>query len=148
MDIYPTAAALAGAALPEGRVADGHDLADLLAGGEGTDSPYDETGFFYYHMQQLQAVRSGDWKLYLPLERKIRNLRGIVEGSDGCYLRLYDVRHDIGETTEVSALHPDVVGRLTAMAEAARVDIGDWDREGARQRPAGWVDNPTPRLLG
>ena len=85
-------------------------------------------------MQQLQAVRSGPWKLYLPLDHNIRNLRGKVEGSDGSYLRLYDVRHDIGETREVS----DSIRRSSnglALAENARKDLGDlgsrWDRSTA-----------------
>jgi arylsulfatase A len=147
MDFLPTAARLAGGAPPGDRTIDGHDLGAVLSGQAGDDSPYDENGFFYYHMQQLQAVRSGPWKLYLPLKHKIRNLRGKVEGSDGCYLRLYDVRRDLGENGEVSARHPEVVKRLTTLAEHARRDLGDWDREGADQRPAGWVQEPRPQVL-
>ena len=60
---------------------------------------------------------------------------------------LYDVRNDVGETREVSAEHPEVVKRVLNLAENARRDLGDWDREGANQRPAGWVAEPTPRLL-
>ena len=60
---------------------------------------------------------------------------------------LYDVRNDLGETLEISAKHPEVVDRLMAMAESARGNLGDWDREGADQRVAGWVDDPRPQLL-
>ena len=98
-------------------------------------------------MHQLQAVRSGPWKLYLPLENKIRNLRGDYTQGEKTAAELYDVRKDPAETREVAADHPDVVERLLALAEKARQDLGDWDRNGANQRPAGWVADPTPRVL-
>ena len=44
-------------------------------------------------------------------------------------------------------LDPDVVQRLLSLAERARADLGDTDRKGANQRPAGWVDDPKPWLL-
>ena len=37
-------------------------------------SPWDGEGFCFYHMEQLQAVRAGPWKLYLPLDEKRNNL--------------------------------------------------------------------------
>ncbi|MBT4503719.1 MAG: sulfatase [Gemmatimonadetes bacterium] len=147
MDILPTVAHLAGAQPPDDRVIDGQDIRPILFDEPDSGSAYDEVGFFYYHMQQLQAVRSGPWKLYLPLDEKLSNLRGIVEGCEPADAELYDVRNDLGETREVSAEYPEVVERLTALAEKAREDLGDWDREGANQREAGWVDDPRPQVL-
>lgn len=46
----------------------------------------------------------------------------------------------------MSAQHPDVVKRLLALADAIRDEIGDVDRPGRGQRPAGWVENPQPLL--
>ena len=147
MDILPTVAHLAGAQPPDDRVIDGQDIRPILFDEPDSGSAYDEVGFFSYHMQQLQAVRSGPWKLYLPLDEKLSNLRGIVEGCEPADAELYDVRNDLGETREVSAEYPEVVERLTALAEKAREDLGDWDREGANQREAGWVDDPRPQVL-
>jgi arylsulfatase A-like enzyme len=147
MDITPTAAYLAGTHPPDDRIIDGYDIRTILFDEPDSVSPYDNAGFFYYHMQQLQAVRSGPWKLYLPLEKKLNNLRGVLEGCVSAEVELYNVRTDLGETREVSAEHPDVVERLTALAAAAREDLGDWDCEGANQRAAGWVEDPQPRLL-
>ena len=97
----------------------------------------------YYRMEQLQAVRSGPWKLYLPLSEKfIANNRRTTPAS----LQLFDVRNDVGEAREVSAEHADVVQRLTALADAARLELGDKDRPGRGQRPAGYVANPTPLI--
>ena len=56
------------AARPDDR-RQGHLGADVRSA--SAKSPHDETGFYYYRMDQLQAVRSGPWKLYLPLENRI-----------------------------------------------------------------------------
>lgn len=147
MDILPTAAHLAGTHPPADRIIDGHDIRSILFNEPNAKSPYDDPGFFYYYMQQLQAVRSGQWKLYLPLKKKLRNLHGVFENCEGMNTELYDVRNDLGETREVSAEHPEVVERLLVLAEGAREDLGDWDREGTNQRVAGWVDDPKPQVL-
>lgn len=143
MDVLPTCIALAGGKLPKDRIIDGQDLRPMLLG-ERFDSRYDEIGFFYYMLGQLQAVRAGPWKVYLPLERKIANLRRQEEKSTA---QLFDVRHDLGETREVSAEHPEVVARLTSLAERARDDLGDEGRGGKNQRPAGHLDHPKPQLF-
>jgi len=144
MDWLPTFAHLAGTQPPEDRIIDGHDLRPLLFGDSAARSRYDATGFFYYFMDQLQAVRAGQWKLCLPLEEKRTDLGGKVAASEAA---LFDVRNDLGETMEVAGEHPEVVVRLLALAEEARADLGDRGRQGTGQRPAGWIDDPEPRLL-
>jgi arylsulfatase A-like enzyme len=142
MDLMPTFAHLAGTQPPADRRIDGRDIRPLLFGRAGAKSPYEV--FYYYHMEQLQAVRAGKWKLHL-----VRLGRGRAKKSDRPESeppRLYDLQTDIGETTDVSARHPDVVRRLSGLAEEARKDLGDLGREGENQRPAGRVDNPTPRV--
>jgi len=47
----------------------------------------------------------------------------------------------------VAADHPEVVRRLTPLAEKAREELGDVDRPGKGRRPVGRVANPTPRIL-
>jgi hypothetical protein len=39
------------------------------------------------------------------------------------------------------------VKRLLSLAEKAREDLGDVDRPGSNQRPAGFVADPTARRL-
>ena len=68
-----------------------------------------------------------------------------VEIGDGL---LYDLAADPGETTNVFDQHPGVVERLLVYAEQAREELGDTDRPGKGVRPAGMVDNPTPRVMG
>ncbi len=140
MDLLPTLAALAGAPLPPQPI-DGHDIRPLLFAVPGAKSPWDEVGLYYYRMEQLQAVRAGPWKLYLELPNKFTTLNRKTAPAK---LALYDVRHDVAEEREAAAQNPEVVQRLLKMAERARAELGDMDKPGSGQRPAGWVANPMP----
>ncbi|MCH5378263.1 MAG: sulfatase-like hydrolase/transferase, partial [Planctomycetes bacterium] len=140
MDWLPTFARLAGGSPPADRTVDGHDIWPLLHG-DSDDSPYE--AFFYYHMDQLQAVRSGKWKLYLPLPAKRIDLRAKTAASKA---QLFDLQADIGETTDVASAHPEIVALLSGYADAARQDLGDAGREGRNRRPVGHVSDPTPRI--
>jgi arylsulfatase A-like enzyme len=129
MDLYPTLAAVCGGQTPTDRIIDGRDIQDLWY----DDAPSPHEAFFYYSMNDLEAVRSGRWKLHFSKRGKERPA-------------LFDLDADIGETTDVIADHPDVVDRLEALAEGARAALGDarLDRVGAEIRPAGRVENPKP----
>ncbi len=87
MDFLPTFARLAGATLPTDRVLDGHDISSLLTGEQTVaNSPYER--FFYYRSGELQAVRSGKWKLHVP--HGYPSIHGAeigVDGSVGRYAR-------------------------------------------------------------
>jgi len=142
MDLLPTFAGLAGAEVPTDRIIDGHDILPLMTGVVGAHSPYE--AFYYYYMAQLQAVRSGKWKLYLPLQAKWQNFSGRTTASAA---ELYDLEADLRETRNLAKANPEVVARMLALAEKAREDIGDIDRQGKNQRPAGFVADPTARRL-
>ena len=118
---------------------DGKDIWPLLAGTPGARSPHE--AFYYYTQEQLQAVRSGRWKLYLPLEKR-RARSGKVE-SVADSARLYDVVDDPGEKQNVAAAHTPIPSpRCLKLADIARAEIGDLGRPGRGQRPAGWVADP------
>jgi arylsulfatase A-like enzyme len=142
MDLLPTFARLAGAEAPKDRVIDGYDIWPLMAGDINANSPYE--AFYYYYAGQIQAVRSGRWKLHLPLAAKCRNFRGDTVASEA---ELYDLKTDVGETKNLIWEHPDILRRLLTLAEKARVDLGDVNRPGTHQRPAGTVVNPSARVL-
>jgi arylsulfatase A-like enzyme len=142
MDLLPTFAKLAGGKAPTDRKIDGHDIWPLLAATPNAKTPY--AAFYYYHMDQLQAVRDDRWKLHLSLANKSTNLRDATASSSA---RLYDLDNDIGETNNVASANPEVVQRLEALAELARKDLGDRDRRGANERPVGRVESPKPQLL-
>ena len=141
IDLLPTFAKLAGTTAPADRTIDGRDIWPILNGQPEATSPHE--AFYYYQMDQLQAVRSGRWKLFVPLASKKRNW-GKPEGKTE--LKLFDLVADIHEDHNVAAAHPKVVARLLQWAERARTELGDMERTGTGQRPAGWVDKPSPRL--
>ncbi|MDH3294499.1 MAG: sulfatase, partial [Acidimicrobiia bacterium] len=135
MDLYPTIAAWCGVNLPADRVIDGRDVTDVLSGAS-TESPHE--AFYYYSGPNLEAVRSGRWKLHVH--------KGTTMTSSGeATEELYDLADDIGETTNLAADHPDIVARLRSLVDQARHDLGDGATgvEGRGCRPAGRVDNPT-----
>jgi arylsulfatase A-like enzyme len=140
MDMLPTFAFLAQANRSGPGPIDGKNIWPILAGQPNARSPHQ--AFYYYYLDQLQAVRSGPWKLCLPLSR--RRTFGKVENVP---LRLYDVAQDPAEAHDLAAAHPDVVRALEALAADARRDIGDGDQPGVGQRPAGRVANPQPVVL-
>ena len=142
LDLLPTFARLAGTQPPADRVIDGLDIWPVLSGQPGAKSPHEV--FYYYQMDQLQAVRSGPWKLFVPMEAKKRNW-GSPEGKTE--LKLFNLTEDIHEDRNVAAVHPEIVALLTAFADKAREDLGDMERPGKGQRPAGWVEKPAPRLM-
>ncbi len=79
IDLLPTIARLIGAELPEHKI-DGLDIWPLFAGEPGAKNPHDAY-FFYYDANELQAVRSGDWKLFFP--HSSRTMDGQEPGKDG-----------------------------------------------------------------
>ena len=136
MDILPTFANLAGTSAPQDRKIDGHDIHSILFG-ESETTPYQ--AFYYYYTAHLQCVRSGDWKLRF----KQTGQKGAQTATEPS---LYNLRTDIGETTDVASQNPEVVERLLELAEKARADLGDGERAGSGQRPAGHVKNPKTLL--
>jgi len=138
MDLLPTIASLAGAVIPSGKIIDGKDVWPLWLGAAGAKTPHEV--FYYYMDEQLQAVRSGKWKLHLPLQKVYRK-------SKGRPMKLIDLSADPGETHDLSRDHPKVVQRLMDLAQKARSELGDLGQAGSGRRAAGYVNQPTPQVL-
>ena len=155
IDVLPTIASLAGVELPKDRIIDGKDIWPLMSGEPGAKSPHE--AYYFYYGRDLQAVRSGRWKLHFP--HGYRSLDGRPGGTGGKPVRytqkriglaLFDLVDDIGETTNLADQHPEVVQRLKALAEKARDDLGDsaMKRKGKNVRQPGRLEKGEPTLLG
>jgi arylsulfatase A-like enzyme len=145
IDLLPTFAHLTGAPLPPRKI-DGLNVWPLLAAQPGAKNPH-AAYFTWYTDNQLQAVRSGQWKLLLP--HTYRTLEGRADGRDGIPAKygsstlkeaqLFDLSVDRVEAKDVAAQNPGVVRRLLALAEDARAELGDslTKRQGTGVRAAG-----------
>ena len=140
MDVMPTFAILAGAAVPTDRVIDGDDIRHLFHGHFEEADP--DKAYFYYLRIHLQAVRQGNWKLHLPREKEpigaapfSRNTH--IAPADRIGFSdpfLVDLESDLGETTNVADKNPRVVERLLDLAKSMRRDLGDYDHVGENMR--------------
>jgi arylsulfatase A len=146
IDVLPTIAKIIGAELPKLPI-DGKDIGDLLMAKPGAKSPQ-EAYFHYYAQNELQAVRSGKWKLILPHNaRMIEEREPGKEGKPAGYKQvklermLFDLDADVGETKNIAEQNPDVVKTMLAQAERARADLGDTltMRKGSGTREPGRV---------
>lgn len=144
IDVFPTVAELVGAAPPPHPL-DGRSLWPLLSGQRGARSP--QEAYFIYWGQELQAVRSGPWKLHFAHTYPQPSPAG-GGGLPGKYATLriepalFNLGEDPREVVDVAARHPDVVIRLRALADKARADLGDsaTKQAGAGVRPVGRLE--------
>ncbi|MBN1611065.1 MAG: sulfatase [Polyangiaceae bacterium] len=133
MDLLPTIAAITGASLPRWPI-DGRSILPILEAQPGAASPHEAV--YFYDAVELQAVRSGPWKLHLPHRYPTVAQPG-MDGSPGqeewrdLELSLFDLDADPGETTNVAAQHPELVSQLMEAAAAFDADIKK------NQRPVG-----------
>lgn len=164
IDWLPTLTEAVGGRRPERKI-DGLSVMPLLRGEVGAKSPHE--ALFFYAGNELHAVRSGQWKLHFahpylttagepgrggkPSNWGKGAPRSITDSSMDAIasrhgqrvaqleLSLFDLSSDPGESKNVAAEHPDVVARLTALAEPVRRELGDslTGVEGQNRRPAG-----------
>lgn len=142
MDMLPTIAQLVKGNLPTDRKLDGYNIYDLMTG-ESSQSLYEV--FYYYQLEQLQAVRKGSWKLHLPLDSMYGNFH-TAKIIDGRSPALYNLEQDISESNNLADQYPEIVEELLLEAEAARQDLGDMGVVGKGVRPAAIVENPIVQL--
>ncbi len=104
LDIFATAAAVAGAHVPTDRPIDGVNLMPHVTG-KGSSPPHDKL-YWRTGGGQAFAVRQGNWKLV-----KIGNRT-----------ELYDIEADIAESKDAAAAKPEILGRLESARQA-------WNRQ-------------------
>jgi arylsulfatase A-like enzyme len=143
MDLFPTLSEAIQVPLPNDRVYDGASLMPLLEG-DRWQRPA-TTPFYYYNCENLQAVRSGDWKLHLP--RAEEQIPFWDKNKAFCQMDqpvLYDLRNDRAESRDVAADHPEIVERMTAIAQGVREELGEYMARGHGQRATGSVIDRAP----
>jgi arylsulfatase A-like enzyme len=128
-DVFPTIVKLANAKLPSGRAIDGRDIWPWISGQRTTGEPHEVLYFYSINGAALQAIESGPWKLTLPHQSfHAIGGRGGERGTQETIdmpLSLFDLQHDIGETTNIADERPEIVQKLMKYVEQARDDLGD-----------------------
>jgi arylsulfatase A-like enzyme len=117
LDILPTALAAAGIDMKPEWMLDGVDLGSFLTG-KPSRAPRDP---FYWRFGNQMAVRKGDWKL-------VKYDLAAEGGTGTSAVKLYNLKDDVGEATDLAAKHPDTVKDLQAA----------WDTWNAANVPPLW----------
>ena len=143
IDLLPTFVSLAGGTVPKDKPIDGVDISKLLLGQSDEAA---RPAHFYYLRYELQAVRSGPWKLALKPQDFSMSFKedATHHGEHKPGLRLYNLATDIGEIKDVSAQNPEIVKELKVLADREAATLCDGSANGPGVRPPGRVENPQP----
>lgn len=104
LDWLPTFAHVAGAPLPKGTVLDGENMTPVLTG----KSPGKERTFFYWNVDELEAVRHGPWKLRVVKQQQAS---------------LHNLEVDPSEKHDQAAQAPERVAQMLAVLERHRAEM-------------------------
>lgn len=163
-DLLPTIAALTHGKLSDRKI-DGKNILPLLEGKPDAKSPHE--ALVFYGGDELQAIRSGPWKLHFPhpyitvdgepgrdgkparfgqMKPKAITQSGIAGIAsrhgyrvENIDLSLFNLKDDPSETHDVAQEHPEIVERLKKLAEPTRKELGDslLKVKGSENRPLG-----------
>jgi arylsulfatase A-like enzyme len=126
-DLLPTFCDIAGVKPPHDRVLDGVSLLPVMLDKVDAMPPRESV------IMDDSTIRLGDWKLFLQAEKPGGKRK--KDGKEAPAGSLYNVASDPGETTDVSAAHPEVVQRLRVVAEAFEKELA------ANSRPIGRLES-------
>jgi arylsulfatase A-like enzyme len=102
LDVMPTLAGLLGRPLQTARSIDGIDCSKVLRNGGNT--PVKD---YYWAWRDHEVARTGRWKLFQYIGRT----------------ELYDMRHDVKESSNVASANPGVVAQLSRRIRTWREDL-------------------------
>lgn len=132
MDWFPTFMQLARAKLPDNRILDGSDLSDvILKKGQRANEE-----FFFFQGARISACRSGDFKLILP--DGLRKGNQYVPDVAAHDTLLFNLRKDIGETTNLVKSNPEKVDQMSYNLDEFRVSISKLKGKAGEPRPKDW----------
>ncbi|MCH7688810.1 MAG: arylsulfatase [Planctomycetes bacterium] len=110
-DFLATAADIAG--IKEVPKTDGISFLPAILGKAEEQKQHKYLYWEFYERGSAQGVRMGDWK-------------GIVKPLGGNNIELYNVKDDIGETTDIAEQHPDIVAKIRVAIKESHVPSPLW----------------------
>ena len=133
MDIFPTAAALAGGNAPDSYGLNGVNILPALKGEDLDYRP--RQSYFYYSLTSLQAVRMDNWKLVLPRAKNSPHLLWLGKYMDRVEKpMLFNLKLDASEQNDLATERPDLVAKMLLEVERGREEFGDYNRIGTSSR--------------
>jgi arylsulfatase len=132
VDLYPTLAALAGAAMPSDRPIDGIDQSAFLLDAQAHSA---REGFVYYIKQELRAAKWRDWKLHMVWEREPNDGANHLESP-----LLFNLTRDPKEETDLNTEASWARGPIRRMIHAFQETLKDHP-----PIPPGAADSYVPR---
>ena len=121
IDMLPTLAGIASAAVPNDRTIDGRDILPLMKGGD--TSPHEQLIFF--NGNDVVGIRDARYRLVLNTYYRTFDVPFERFGS----LLLFDLEKDPQERFSYAREYPDVVARLTEGVERIRADVAGLEKE-------------------
>jgi len=167
IDLLPTFCHLAEAPLPHKPI-DGMNITEVLQGSANTVNR--QTGLVFYAGSELQALRDGKWKIHFPHKYLVINGETRTDGKPAGFgrlapqsisnsgiegiasrhgyvvrelpLSLYDLSTDISESKNIASDYPEIIEKLSALADRYRKTLGDslHNKKGTQNRPVGRND--------
>jgi arylsulfatase A len=160
MDLLPTVCAITGIPVPSDRALDGASFLPVLEG-----RPIARRTPLYWHFTWANAgpqaaLRRGDWKIVahlegLPKEPRRGNIidahSRAVKSAELGKMELYNLRADIGETTDLREREPARFEELAALLRAKYREVRAeapvwpvWDDPGYEQQRIEWPEYVAP----
>ncbi len=115
LDVLPTFAALAKTSILTTKKIDGYDLSGVLKGED--KGPRKE--FYYWGHGELNAVRSGAWKLHIQQREEVNyGNKKVMEKPE-----LYNIENDVSEKYDRANDYPEIVQELLILIEKHLKDV-------------------------
>lgn len=114
IDMLPTFCEIAGVAVPTDRVIDGKSILPYMLG-QPVKQPIHET-----FIVEGSTIRHGDWKLFVKEEQPGGGGQKGKANTDRLPAKagsLFNLKDDVGETTDVSSQYPEKVKELNRMMD-------------------------------
>ena len=116
IDLLPSIAAVAGAAIAPNSVLDGRNILPVLTG-KSNESPHQ--ALFFFNHDRIAAVRTQDWKIVVRAD--YRNIERVLPEHD--VQLLFDMRKDPEERYSLAAHRPDKWQELNAHLERGQREL-------------------------
>lgn len=130
VDFLPTICVVTGIAPPADRALDGTSIVPLMRGEGLTRVQPLYWQFNFAHSKPCVALREGDWKILAQLSERPTKYSSITDQTnhvlktaDLLAFELYNLRQDIGETTDRAAGEPEKLREMAALLQARYAEI-------------------------